>query len=131
MDIPDTSPPNGPLGYTHTETRTGPPLDYVAEKLCDSIKSLHSLYSLTMKDIPDDLLCPKRFKTEYPDYNPKHDSVLSTCQIAFRYAVTSYLALKNLLAFTHDQDIFKKHLKMPRNDFDRWLDHINSEGSVT
>jgi len=131
MDIPDTTPPNGPLGYTHTETRTGPPLDYVAEKLRASILSLHSLYSLTMKDIPDDLPCPKRFQTDYPNYNPKHDSVLSTCQIAFRYAVTSYLALNNLLALTHDQNIFKKLLEMPRKDFDRWIDRIESEGSVT
>jgi len=89
------------------------------------------LYSLTLKDIPDDLPCPKRFQTDYPNYNPKHDSILGTCHTAFRNAVISYLALNNLLALANDQEIFKQLLEMPSDELKRWLDRIESEGSVT
>ncbi len=40
------TPPNVPFVYTHTETRTGPPLSYVASKLRGCIFSLHSLNNL-------------------------------------------------------------------------------------
>lgn len=130
MDIPDTIPPNGPA-YTRTETRTGPPLSYVAEKLRGCLKSLHSLHSLTVRDVPDGLPCPERFQDKHPNYDPKLYSVLEPCYAAFRYALTSYLALNNLLAFANDQDIFERLLLMPNEDFDRWLDDIDREGSVT
>lgn len=131
MEIPGTTPPNGPLGYTHTETRTGPPLTYVAEKLRGCIHSLHSLHSLTLRDVPDGLPCPERFQSDYPNYDPKRGSILSPCYSAFRYAVISYLALNNLLALANEQDVFERLLAMPRADFDRWLDDIDREGSVT
>src|SRR6266404_8623895 len=100
MDIPGTTPPNGPLGYTHTETRSGPPLTYVAEKLRASIEFLHSLRCQATIDVPDDLPCPERHLVRRPSYNPKQGSVLNPCHTAFRYAVISYLALNNMLAFT-------------------------------
>ncbi len=131
MDIPDTTPPNGPLGYTHTESRNGPPLTYVAEKLRGSIESLHSLHTLSLMDLPDDLPCPERHRVEWPTYNPKDESVLSSCHNAFRYAVISYLALNNLLGLANDNDIFQRLLEMRREDFSRWLDNIEREGSVT
>ena len=34
--------PNGPA-YQQTETRNGPPLEYVAEKLGESLRALHRL----------------------------------------------------------------------------------------
>jgi hypothetical protein len=130
MDIPDTTPPNGP-GYTQTETRTGPPLIYVAEKLRASIEALHSLHTLALMDLPDDLPCPERHRMKWPSYNPKDDSVLGSCYSAFRCAVISYLALKNLLGMANDNGIFERLLEMHSEDFSRWLDGIDREGSVT
>src|ERR1035437_4549226 len=97
MEIPGTTPPNGHLGYTHTETRTGPPLTYVAEKLRASIEDLHSLHAFALRDLPDDLPCPERHGPVSPSYNPKDDGVLRTFYSAFRPAVISYLALNNML----------------------------------
>jgi hypothetical protein len=131
MDIPDTTPPNGPLSYTHTETRTGPSLTYVAEKLRTSIMALHSLHTLALIDLPDDLPCPERHRIEWPAYNPKDDSVLASCYSAFRAAIVSYLALNNMLAMANDNDIFERLLEMRSDEFTRWLDNITREGSVT
>lgn len=130
MDIPDTTPPND-SAYTHTETRTGPPLTYVGEKLRSTIQSLHSLHTLALMDLSDDLPCPERHRAAWPTYNPKDESILSPCYMAFRTAIIAYAALYNMLAMVGDNDIFERLLEMPEDNFRRWLDDIDREGSVT
>jgi hypothetical protein len=63
MELPDglTEPNAG--AYTKTETREGPPLDYVAEKLRTSLEVLHTLYHAAERALPHDLPVPKRFQT--------------------------------------------------------------------
>ena len=51
--------------------------------------------------------------------------------IAFRYGMTSYLALKNLLALVNDGELFGRLEKYSPDDFKDWLDRIDQEGSVT
>lgn len=130
MNIPETNSPNGPA-YTHTETRTGPPLDYVAEKLKYSLVSIHTLYALAMRDLPDDLPCPESIFLTWPEYNPKIQSVIQPCFDAFRNGVKSYLALVNLLEIGNQDRIFERLLQMPRDEFSKWINSIESEGSVT
>jgi hypothetical protein len=43
----------------------------------------------------------------------------------------SYLALNNILALANDREIEQRLLDMSREDFKRWLDDIDREGSVT
>jgi hypothetical protein len=42
-----------------------------------------------------------------------------------------YLALNNMLALANDNHIFERLLEMRHEDFSRWLDDIDREGSVT
>ena len=81
--------------------------------------------------MPEGLPCPARFKDEHPNWDPRQDSILQPCFGAFHYAAVSYLALNNLLGISNEPDIFKRLLAMPRKDFEKWLDGIEIEGSVT
>lgn len=131
MELPDglTEPNAG--AYTKTETREGPPLDYVAEKLRSSLEVLHTLYLAAAQDLPDDLPVPKRFQAAKLAYDVKTGSVLNPCQDAFRLGLTAYLALNNLLGIANDQGIFGRLLAMPHDEFANWLRRITEEGSVT
>jgi hypothetical protein len=114
--------------FIETETRTGPPLNYVAEKLRSCLEELHATYNLSRRDLPDDLPRPRGAPS---NYSTKDDSVLSPCFGAFNSALVSYLALNNILALANDRDIEHRLLDMSREDFKRWLDDIDREGSVT
>lgn len=114
--------------FIETETRTGPPLGYVAEKLRACLEHIHATYNFSKEDLPEDLPTPPKAP---PDYSTKHDSVLSPCFAAFNSALVSYLALNNILALANDRDIERRLLDMSREDFKRWLDDIDREGSVT
>ena len=131
MDLPDglTEPNDG--AYTKIETREGPPLDYVGEKLHTCLLILHTLHAAAQEDLPDDLPKPKRMQTLPDEYNPKVSSVLLPCHHAFRSALVSYLALNNLLAIANDNELTGKLLALPHDDFENWLDRIRHEGSVT
>jgi hypothetical protein len=126
-DIPETIPPNGPLGYTCTETRNGPPLNYVGDKLRYSLFSLHTANQQIQNYFPNDL--PSPFEDRYPQLNPK-DLVLESIWASFRYALTSYVALYNMVAIVHDQGIFSKLLDMTHDTFKSWLENLSLEGSV-
>jgi len=131
MDLPEglTSPNDG--AYEKTETRSGPPLDYVAEKLQSCLQTLHTLHRSASQDLPNDLPPPERFAKADMDYNPKTSSVLFPAQAAFYYALVSFLALNNLLAIANDPDLPDRLLTMSHDDFESWLERIISEGSVT
>lgn len=131
MDLPDglTEPNAG--AYTKTETREGPPLDYVGEKLRRSLEMLHTLYRAAREDVPDDLPVPERFRAAQMEYNIKTSSVLNPCEGAFILGLTAYLALNNLLGVANDHGIFGRLLSMSHDDFAAWLERITEEGSVT
>jgi hypothetical protein len=68
--IPD---PNG-SAYTKKETRVGPPLDYVAEKMRFALESLHELINNIKNEVPDNLDVPDGFPG---NYSVKKDGLLS------------------------------------------------------
>jgi hypothetical protein len=101
------SDPNGPA-YQKTETRTGPPLDYVAEKLRSCLCDLHGLNRRVEIDEVRDDVAP-----------------------AFYHAAVAYLALYNMLALADPRSFIERLLAMSREEFDDWLDGIQLGGSVT
>ena len=109
------SDPNGPA-YQKTETRTGPPLEYVAEKLRSCLCDLHGLHGHA------DALRPQ---------SPQLDEVRGAAGPAFYHAAVAYLALHNMLALANPPSFIERLLAMSREEFDDWLDGIQLGGSVT
>lgn len=110
LDIGDS---NGPA-YRKTEERSGPPLSYVAEKARHSIEELHGLFQAIAK-------APAVAR----------EGLGRQAWAAFRYAVVAYLALQNMLSLANDNGVFDRLLAMRPTEFRKWLDGIDSEGSVT
>jgi len=106
------SDPNGPA-YQKTETRTGPPLEYVAEKLRSCLCDLHGLHGGRGRQ------------------SPQLDEVRDAAAPAFYHAAVAYLALHNMLALANPPSFIDRLLAMSREEFNDWLDGIQSEGSVT
>ena len=96
-----TGPNSG--AYERTETRTGPPLDYVAEKLRKAVEGLHEWS-----------------KTEASMF----------AQAAFRNGIVGFLALHNLLAYADDNDLFPRLTALSRDQFRDWLNGIEERGSL-
>ena len=105
------SDPNGPA-YQKTESRTGPPLEYVAEKLRRSLECLHELRGQAC-GAAGGKVGPER-----------------AVRSAFYYAAVAYLALHNMLALADPPEFSDRLLGMSRSEFDDWLDGIDHEGSV-
>ncbi len=124
-EMPDD--PNG-QAYQKTEIRTGPPLDYVAEKLRSSIEMLHEAIRSIQEVVPDDLPLP----SGYTEYSPsvKQDWLVSPARLAFRHGITAFLALQNMLALANDQEVFDRLLGYSREQFHDWLNNIDREGLV-
>src|SRR5919106_7042775 len=106
------SDPNGPA-YQQAQARTGPPLEYVAEKLRRSLEGLHGLYHQTAAAASGEA------------------DVVRIVQSAFYYGAVSYLALYNMLALANPPEFSARLLGMSRAEFGEWLDGIDREGSVT
>jgi hypothetical protein len=102
-------PPNGPA-YERDESRTGPPLDYVAEKQRRTLDRLHA--ALQSCSGEDEATCRR-------------------LEEAFQYALVSYLALHNLLGLANDHRRLWELASWSRDDFKAWLDRVQGEGSVT
>ena len=117
------SDPNGPA-YQKTETRTGPPLEYVAEKLRSCLCDLHRLHGHA-----DSL------RREGPSQSPPAmtslDEVHGAAGLAFYHAAVAYLALHNMLALANPPSFIERLLAMSREEFHDWLDGIQRGGSVT
>lgn len=108
-------PPNDGA-YEKKEQRTGPPLDYVAEKLRRSLEITHFLIiSLNNLEGPS---------------QKELDPLLNQTSGALRYQLTSYLALKNMLALVNDNGFFERMENSSTEDFRDWLDRIDQQGSV-
>ena len=106
------SDPNGPA-YQGTQQRTGPPLEYVAEKLRRSLERLHEL------------------RAEAHGTAGVEPTLERAAQGAFYYAAVAYLALHNMLALANPPEFTDRLLAMSHAEFGEWLDGIDQEGSVT
>ena len=109
------SPNDG--AYEKEELRTGPPLSYVAEKLRRSLELTHDhIHSLNNLDgLSQNML----------------DPLLNQTSGAFRYQLTSYLALQNMLALGNERGFFERMELRSNEEFRDWLDRIDQQGSVT
>ncbi len=103
--------------YEKTETRRGPPLDYVAEKLRNALKAMHSVIVL--------LRSPGLTDSE------RGQAPETMAVYAFRSQLVGYLALKNMLALVNNEDFFDRLEGHSREEFDEWLVRIDEQGSVT
>jgi hypothetical protein len=119
---------NGPA-YQKTEVRSGPPLDYVAQKMRHCLEQLHGLLVWTGKYVPDDLPQPQTARGS--GFSTKRDGLVSPALGAFNYGLVAYLALQNMLNLANDYDLISRLVAMSTLDFGRWLDVIEAEGSVT
>lgn len=104
--------PNGPA-YQKRQTRVGPPLEYVAEKLGTALTELHRAAQARNEAIAA--------SGEERDL-----------QSAFMHALVAYLALGNMLALAEDPGVLTERLLgMTPEEFEAWLRHVGQGSSVT
>jgi hypothetical protein len=121
-------PPND-NAYEADELRTGPPLDYVAEKFRHNLEALHRLIYDIQNRVPKDLTMGQ--PPGEPAVSVRDELLLPSAHYAFRSAIVGYLALKNMLALANDNSLSDRLLSYSREEFKDWLDRIDQGGSVT
>lgn len=122
------SDPNG-SAYQKAEKRTGPPLDYVAEKLESSLVMIHNTIRSIREMVPEDL--PQSSAAIGSSYSVKQDGLVSPAWSAFRYGLTAFLALQNMLALANDPKIFERLLGYTTEQFRDWLNNIDRRGLIS
>lgn len=129
-DDPDDffRPPND-AAYEADELRSGPPLEYVAEKFRHNLEAVHNLIHDIRQRLPDDLSMGE--SSSGPSVSVKGDFLLPTACYAFHSAIVGYLALNNMLALANDNGLDDRLLAYSRDEFKEWLDRIDQSGSVT
>lgn len=149
-DLPTN--PNGPA-YEMTETRTGPPLSYVAEKLHNSLWSLHHIYRDASRFISDDATSPaleelnshreKAWRQTLRDLGESdaetrilkpetmREAVLYGFWEAFRNGLTAFLALHNFLDLANDHELPQRLSTMDSDQFTNWLKDIDQKGWIS
>ena len=129
-DDPDDffRPPND-NAYETSEVRTGPPLEYVAEKVRHTLEAIHGLIREIQHRVPQDLVVAA--PPSGPAVSIKEEYLLPVARYAFRSAVVGHLALNNMLALASDNDLDDRLLAYSRDEFKEWLDRIDHAGSVT
>ena len=129
-DEPDDffRPPND-NAFETDELRTGPPLDYVAEKFRQNLEALHRLIYDIQNRVPEDLSVNQ--PPPESAVSVRDEFLLPSAHYAFRSAIVGYLALKNMLALANDNDLSSRLSSYSREEFRDWLDRIDQSGSVT
>ncbi|MHB1342702.1 MAG: hypothetical protein ACYC5F_11140 [Thermoleophilia bacterium] len=115
--------------FRKDEIRSGPPLDYVAEKARSGIEQLHRLLASIDALAPSDL--PQPAGVAGTTFLSRADSLRGPAHAAFHYAIVSYLALNNMLHLANDRRHLESLSSMSWGELDKWLDVIDREGSVT
>lgn len=124
-DIDDlfTDPNAG--AYEVEESRTGPPLTYVGEKLRYAVEHSHRLVRT--------LRCHGISPTggDHGDAGPLEREPEQDAVGAFRYGLTAYLALYNMLGMILDHRKLDALLDLDEESLEGWLDTVQREGSVS
>jgi len=120
--------PNG-SAYLKMEKRTGPPLNYVAEKLESSLVMLHNTVRSIREMVPDNL--PQPQAAIGSSYSVKQDGLVSPAWSAFRYGLIAFLALQNMLSLANDPKVFDRLLGYTTEQFRDWLDNIDCRGLIS
>ena len=108
--------------YQVTETHEGLPKSYISEKLCSAIVSQYRLITNLQKHIPDDLNSPL-LKNAPPSANLKDDFFLGEAIPAFRFMITSFLALHNRLGLW-DESLVDSLLEQSEENLESWLTRV-------
>lgn len=106
--------------YEVEETRAGPPLDYVGGKLRDALEYSHRLVR--------GMRHPPGLPTARAGLDM--DALRRDAEATFRYALTSYLALYNMLGLISDHRKVDALLELDGDALEGWLDMVQREGSV-
>jgi len=115
--------------YTRTETRHGPPLDYISEKLSSALLELHYLCRTILQEeiietrIPGDT--KRRMRATF------EEEIECASWNVFYQTLKSFLGLNNLLSIIDEQGICEKLLAMDYDEFQKWLRYVETEGSTT
>jgi hypothetical protein len=107
------------------ESRVGPPLTYVGEKLGHSLGHVHRLANTARTREAE--------SSGEGDAGPdemQRDAGLEAVA-AFRYGLTAYLALYNMLGMISDHRKLDALLDLDEEAFEDWLATIEREGSVS
>lgn len=116
--------PNGPA-YQAAQTRVGPPLEYVAEKLAAALGDLHRAHR-AVRGAPGGTGDPMA-AADLASPNAQAD-----LRLAFVHALVAYLALGNMLALADDPGALAAWLLASSQDeFADWLWRVGQESSVT
>lgn len=108
---------------------SGPPLDYIGEKLKSSLECQHGILENIKTCVPDNLPLPTHYQ-QGSKLSVKTDLLASPAFTAFYFQVVAFAALFNMLGSIRSPDDAVKLAEMPKKDFLRWLDIIEREGSV-
>lgn len=101
--------PNGPA-HQARQTRVGPPLEYVVEKLAATLGDLHRAVSAAQAT----------------------GGAGAAVHAAFVHALVAYLALGNMLAVAEDPGaLATRLLALSLEDFEDWRWRVGQEMSVT
>ncbi len=128
-DIDDLFTPPNAGAYEKREIRTGPPLDYIGEKLGMAVELAHRTYRRIKEYVPENFELPQN--VHGTDLSVKRDALLSSAFGTFRAATTAFLALHNMLGMIQDQDKFEALLDLEPEEFEAWIERVEREGSVT
>ena len=119
--------PNG-SAFVTTETRTGPPLSFLADKLYQALVYTHKAYQAVKCYIPDDFPQPQGWQSA--DFSVKGDALLEPIRNAFRSQLTAFLGLYNMLALDTNPGLIERLLQMPTADLRAWLGRMFGETSA-
>ena len=123
MDIDDfMKSTNGPA-YEKNESRNGPPLIYVGEKLRYALEHCHDLLQGIECCVPDSLALPDEYQEGAP-ISAKQDLLKRPAWASFHYQVTAFVALFNMLGVVKSSKDIEHLGQMPEADFKKWLDFI-------
>ena len=92
--------------YEKLQERTGLPLEYVAEKLRNSVAAIHQVLAAAEDTDANDPAKAESLRL-----------LRLNSSLAFRYGVTSYLALMNMLALANDKDVFERLANYSKEEF--------------
>lgn len=119
---------NGPA-YKKEEKRVGPPLEYVGEKIRKALESEHALLRNIIECVPDNLPLAPCYQEGAP-ISIKHDCLESLAHYSFHNLLIAFAALYNMLSSVGESGDVERFLKMGKEEFARWLNLIEREGSV-
>ena len=124
MEIDDNILQPNAGAFEKDEVRSGPPLSYIAEKLRGALESAHEVWRAINRSGPINLSQSANAPVAAQELG------LSSAFSSFRYSMTAFLALHNMLGMIADQKKIDALLDYNHDEFAAWLDRVEREGSI-